>query len=424
MYDITIDFSQKIQFEQNGQKFLNMAKPFNIKKDNTVKTKSVETELQLIYDHILNIWCSKNEALYEWIMNFIACTLGGRKLRKAIYSQCTERCGRGTIINFLASILGDAICKTSSIETVCSYTKPMEGCALVNLDEMPVDNGNYKSIGDRCKSLITEPTFDCREMYRTGYTQKNTFNVITTTNNDAINFSLSNNERYVVTDIDESMKGNVPYFTKLNKATNNVNVQHAFYNEMMKRFKTLDNWNEDIIPESKTKQQKIADALPRLYKHLKEEYILRGKNFNYKTKDFFIDYKEETKDNTSKEKLGRMLTKIDIKPIKVNKNKSQYYVYNISHVDLKQIYDKHKWITDDDLFEYEDGDNKPDTIDDKDAQIKTLQKEILKLQSLIDCDAQEKKKIKKSKKVKVKKVKSSTKADDDDDDDDLIVSMF
>jgi len=80
LYDITIDFSEKILFEQKGIKFLNMAKPFNVSKDNKVKTKSVQKELQLVYAHILNIWCSKNQALYEWIMNFIACTLCGRKL--------------------------------------------------------------------------------------------------------------------------------------------------------------------------------------------------------------------------------------------------------------------------------------------------------------------------------------------------------
>jgi DNA-directed RNA polymerase specialized sigma54-like protein len=119
----------------------------------------------------------------------------------------------------------------------------MEGCLLINLDEMPVDQGNTKSISDKLKGLITEPFFDCRDMYKISYKQVNTFNFIITTNNDAINFTQSNNERYVSTDIDESMKGNTEYFTKINEAIDNIEVQQAFYNDMVKRFDTLKDWN-------------------------------------------------------------------------------------------------------------------------------------------------------------------------------------
>ena len=60
--------------------------------------------------------------------------------------------------------------ETSSVETLTTYTKPMEGCALVNFDELPVEGSNWKSVSDKLKSLITEPEFDARTMHQTGYT--------------------------------------------------------------------------------------------------------------------------------------------------------------------------------------------------------------------------------------------------------------
>ena len=48
---------------------------------------------------------------------------------------------------------------------------------MINLDEMPCQSNN-KGLQDSLKSLITEPTFNCREMFNQSYVQKNTFNII------------------------------------------------------------------------------------------------------------------------------------------------------------------------------------------------------------------------------------------------------
>jgi hypothetical protein len=41
-------------------KYVNMAKPFAIDVSKKIKKSN---DIKLIYDHILNIWCSKNEEL-------------------------------------------------------------------------------------------------------------------------------------------------------------------------------------------------------------------------------------------------------------------------------------------------------------------------------------------------------------------------
>ena len=118
---------------------------------------------------------------------------------------------------------------------------------------------------------------------------------------------------------------------------------------LFRSFKTLNNWNEDITPETETKKMKVIESLPKIYKYLKDKYILNNKGFHIKAKLFFDLYYAETRDKTTKNKLGRYFKKINVTPIKKankNKNDSSYYVYKISFDDLKAEYIKNNWLDD------------------------------------------------------------------------------
>jgi hypothetical protein len=279
-YQPSIDFSQGLIYTKQRtintvnikEMFLNMAKPmgFDVNSPPVKISNKIKEGLELINKHLFEVWCSKNTDAYEFVLNFIACTFGGRKVRKCIYMQTPERTGKGIILNgLLGEILGDRMYKTSSVETLTTYTKPMEGCALVNFDELPVEGGNWKSVSDKLKSLITEPYFDARTMHQTGYTQKNTFNIIITTNNNAVMLSQNNKSRYNVLDCDESKIGDMEYFNILSGAINHPEVRLAFYQEMMRRFATLTNWNEDIEIITENKLAKMIESLPKFHKYIK-----------------------------------------------------------------------------------------------------------------------------------------------------------
>lgn len=398
-YVPTIDQTKPKVFVEGDTKYINMAKRRAITETIEV-TEPLKADLKRVYDHIFNIWCSKNEEQYEWVLNFIACTFAGRKLRKAIYSSCNEGSGRGSIINFLATILGDAMVKTESVETVTKYTKPFEGTLLVNLDEMPVDGSNFKSIADSCKSLITEPTFTCRDMYSVGYEQKNTFNMIITSNNDAIHLTQKNKRRYMVLDIDESRIGDTVYFTSFNRLLARDDIKKGFYSDMMRRYETLGEWNEDNLPQSKERKIKIMEALPKLYKFIKDEFILKKTDLDMKTSDFIQWYTTKTKDNMSNIKIGKLLKQLKVTPIKINKNnnKTQYYVYRATHQQLMMTFEANGWIDDD--YDHVDIDTVGDTEDESNALRKEneeLRKEIARLKSLLDMPTMEKIPEKKSK---------------------------
>ena len=358
-YEPTIDFKQslifnkskRIQGEDFSINYLNCAKPHNvdvfISKENIIMMQNdiyYRNKLDLIYTHILKVLSNNDNSLFAYILNFIACSFAGRKLRKCLYFQSEERTGKGIIFNgLLNQILGDRMLKTNSIESITKYTKPLEGISLLNLDELPHCD-NFKGLQDSLKGLITEPTFTCRDMYTTGYTQVNSFNIIITTNNNAVSLTQNNKERYIICDIDESYKGNSEYFKSIADAVNDENIRALFYHEMMKRYQTLNNWNEDIAPETKFKKTKIIEALPNLYKYLKENFILKNIDLDKKTDVFIDDYQKHTLDKSSKQAIGRLLTKINITPIKLSGNAG--YKYKKTCQELIFEYNKNNWIDD------------------------------------------------------------------------------
>jgi len=356
-YKPIIDFTKPKIFKQvntiRGVKFeehfLNMAKPYKIDINSPMVeiTPFIKDQLQKIDDHLFNVLCSKNKKSFEFNKNFFACTFAGRKLRKCLYWQSAERSGKGIFLNDLIKpILGDSMYKTSSVETITTYTKPFEGCVLVNADELPVEGSNWKCVADKLKGLITEPDFDSRTMHQTAYPIKNTFNMIITTNNNAVTLSQTNNKRYHTNDIDESRIGDIEYFKMMTKVVANPTVRLAYYQQMMIHYATLTNWNEDEDELTVSKQAKMVEALPQFHKYIKEHYVLKGRGISERTNIFFDTYFKTTNDKTSKIQIGKYLNIMGIESKKFagTPTMGQHYKYIISKSDLyKSFFDK-KWL--------------------------------------------------------------------------------
>ena len=343
--DLIFSQNKRIRGFDFKEDYVNMVKPFNfdvIRGKPILETETIKQHLNLIYDHIKNVLCDKNKDTFEYVLNFFACSFAGRKLRKALYLQSKERTGKGIIINdLLKGILGDRLHKTNSVEEILKYTKKFEGCCLLNFDEIPHCD-NYKGLQDSLKSLVTEPHFCCRDMYSAGYQQINSFNILITTNNEAIILSQSNDSKYVCLDINEDKIGDFEYFKKLKKAISNVDVCEIFYNQMLERFKKLEDWNEDIMPFTTTRKQKIIEALPNILKFIKTEYIQKQINIDCLTSDFITNYKAKSGDKSSPQRIGRYLKQIGVIPIKNSNN--QGYNYRKTFKELEEIFTSKNWI--------------------------------------------------------------------------------
>ena len=333
-------------------------------------------------------------------------TFAGVKVLSCIYIQSLERTGKGVYLNFLNDILGDRMLKSSNVETITPYTKPLEGKCLINFDELPALMNN--NIQDKLKGLITEDSFDCRSMYEIAYPQKNTFNIIITTNNNAIKFTNSNNMRYISLDVSNEKRGDSQYFKKLLGHINKKGVKEAYYKYMIEHYKNNIDFNFTKIPKSKSRTMKINYAMPLLVKFIKENFVLKNKDLKIQTKELQDDFNSAYQKNHTLITIGKEMN-LYFNMEKVRKNKSYYWI--MKHTDLMKIYKKNDWIVEE-HDEFEENDKKD--FDDDNQHIEKLEETLIK-------EREEKDELKKQIKELQKQLsKSNDEEDEEDEEDDIL----
>lgn len=245
-------------------------------------------------DHITNVWCSGRKEQAEFVLDWISC-LGKKKVKCLLYLQSLEQSGKGIVIDFLQNhVFGKSLVKiTSAMETLNTYTQPMEGKILVNINEMPCHTtGEYKAVMNNMKTLVTDATFECRKMYSQGRTQTNTFGLILFSNNDAITVSNTNYRRFKMLDVSNKYCGNTEYFDNLFEHMND-SVGEAFFAFLENRYHTRGKYiNVDKFPRTETFKDKICERLNPVYDMLKHCFIKKGKSVEHTLKSLYSMYKD------------------------------------------------------------------------------------------------------------------------------------
>lgn len=374
---LTIDYNKDYKFEQTVFKrgfevkynFLNMKKdlPRDYSKP-IIETEEVKRGVKMFFDHIKEIICSDDEDEYDTTIKFLASSCAGHKLKIALIWNSMEQSGKGTVLNYIKELQGERMFKTSSIENVEKYTKGFEGRTLINLDELPV-SGTSKILQDCLKALITEPEFDCRAMYNQGYIQKNTFNIIITSNNNAISLTQSNNVRYFVNTISDKYSGNknTTYFKNLHSAINKECVKIAIFKEFMNIYETQvkpTNWTGTDVKPTKNGTIKRIDALPLFIKYIKNEFLLNGKGINEEVKQLILEYQEANpRDRVNNTSIGLYMKQLGVECKKIDTKSFKGRKYIISFENLKQAYITNNWLLDTEKEDLEDINNDDENDD-------------------------------------------------------------
>ena len=232
--------------------------------------------VSLMLQRLKNVWCSGNQQQHEYVVSFLSCT-GRRKVKACLYLQSLEQPGKSMVIEFLMKhVFGETITlMTANMEVVNQYTSQLEGRILVNINEMPRSSkGEWRAMNDKMKTLITDPWFDCRAMYQSPRASKSTFNLILTSNNNAISLSSTSYRRYKCPDVSNDFIGNRARFDTLAKACFNDECGEALYLYLLERFeKEGKHFNCDKFPISETFTDKICDKLESTYEFIKHKYI-------------------------------------------------------------------------------------------------------------------------------------------------------
>ena len=365
--ELTIDYKQDYKYVKTEYvrgfevqyNYLNMKKdlPRNYEKE-LIMTDEIKTGVNLFFNHIKEVLCSGIEEEYSVVKKFFASSCVGHKVKICLVIQTlSEQAGKGTVLNAINDLLGNRMYKTANPEEVVLYTKNFEGCSLLNFDEVPL-NGNFKNYQDCVKSLITEPTFSCRAMRQQPYQQKNTFNIVMTSNNNCVLLTQSNNVRYYTPTCSNKYAGNKhkEYFDKLYKYLDKEEVKIGIFKEFIRIYEEEvkpENWIGNNVGTTQAGQEKIIEALPRVVKFVKNEYLLQGEGINATVQEFTNRLHTEYKDNSTATTIGHYLGQLNVQIKKVDSKAFKGRKYIITFEDLKQAFINKKWINDTELEDLE-----------------------------------------------------------------------
>ena len=385
---------EKINGNNVNKKMLNMKKslPFCESVLDSIDINDYKKEIDIINNHIYEVLTSKQKGQYEYFLNFLSASARGFKTRTSIYMQTPEGVGKGILMSFLSKMLGNRFFKSSSTETVTQYTIPFEGRTLINIDELTGSSDkSYKTIQDKLKILITEEVFDCRTMYQAVYSQKNTFNIIITTNNNSIELSINNSRRYICMDVSAHRKGDYAYFKKLKMNMDKPNVEKAYYKFLLERFENnkIDQFNFEQKPFSEQEIFKLTAAMPPLLRYIKEKFLLNGKGVYIECQKLMKNYNEHVKRNTAMVVLNKELNeRLGLEKKRVRIDGARKYIYDIDYKSLLEIYKVNKWLVKDEIDETEDDDDLEEETNDT-KSIDTESSSIIESQKLHLIEADE-----------------------------------
>lgn len=392
---VNIDYKQPVKYVQTDYvrgfevpyNYLNFKKELPVDYTQVIKeTEDLTESVDMFFKHIKEVICSNNEYDYDIVCKFFASCCAGHKVKFCLYLEdMKNQTGKGTIINKMLEILGERAHKTSSIEQVETYTKKMEGRCLINLDEIPV-NVVSKTFQDKMKGLITEDYFDCREMHQTPYSQRNTFNIILTSNNSSISLTQTNQNRYFMPTISDKYQDNLEYFKTLHKKINRKEVNILIFQRFIKIYeeeiKPI-NWIGNCLKQTDAVIAKSINALPPFIKWLKTTFLHNREGIDSQCNEFFLDYKMQSNDKTSENKLAVYLKDLNVIIKRIGGTSKRKYVVSYEHL-LESFYKKN-WLdktTDYELIEeYETTINKPvgpvvELKVDEDDELERLEKEL------------------------------------------------
>ncbi len=362
---LTIDYEKDIKFVKTEHirgvdipyNYLNMKKdlPRDYTQPIDMKPDTMEG-VNMYFKHINDMLCSGIEEEYEVVTKFLASSFMGHKVKFCLLVQTLkEQTGKGTIFNALIDILGDRYYRTSNPEEFVLYNKPFEGRCLINIDEMPMA-GEVKRTNDIAKSYITEPNFSCRQMRCQPYDQKNTFNLIFTSNNDCVLLTQSNNIRYYVPTTNNKFQGNKEYFDKLHGFLKREDVKRGIFNKFKEIYETKvkpTGWIGNDIGTTQAKNIKVIESLPAIIKYIKKHYLFNGLGIDASVKDFIEEYRNTSNDKTHDSKLSVYLHDLGIETKRVNNKEFNGRKYIISIDNLLQGFKTKNWLTPDELIDLE-----------------------------------------------------------------------
>lgn len=354
-YLLTFDVSKPRVYEEKGIRYINMFKGFKYGEMKVPEiTESNQEKINIIWNHIREVICSNDETAYQYMRKWISHFINGRKMKTALYLKGVQGAGKSTLPKFLMNVIGERnVFFTQSNNCLINrFNAELQGIVLLFLDELRCANtSEWKIMNSTLNVLTTEDYVSIEAKGKDPINIKNHISIIITSNDSPVQMN-KNDRRYLMTDISNKRMGDVEYFNKLYNCLDDSEVQKAFYWEC-KRIANESPFNEQSElknVETEAKSEVLIKNLHPLYQYVKNQYVLKRKDFNTFLRDLTEFYNRDTNSKSTSIEISRLLKEIGI----IGKSSTgNLHRYKYTHNEILEIYKKNKWMHEMDEFEPE-----------------------------------------------------------------------
>lgn len=215
----------------------------------SVQPKQNKGLLTLILDHILLVICGGDDALYNYVLKWIAYTFQypARPAGAALVLRGEKGVGKGLLGHFLEAIWGcHGLHIANAKHLVGNFNNHLADICFLFADEA-FYSGDKQHEGV-LKALVTEPSVMVERKGIDAVSQPNYLKIFMSTNADFAIPASRDERRWCVCDVSSIRKDDRQYFNALKRACGSQEVQSAFLYEMLNL--DLTGFHTGDIPES------------------------------------------------------------------------------------------------------------------------------------------------------------------------------
>lgn len=242
-----------------------------------------------IKQHLLEVVCSGDTALYDYLIRWIAYKLQNphKQAGSAVVLRGKKGSGKGTLGHFLLGLYGaHGMHISNSDHLTGKFNAHLANCCLLFADEA-FFSGDKRGQG-ALKALITEPTITIEPKWVAVHQQPNYLQILMATNEAWAVPVSADDRRYCVIDVSSDRIGDRAYFNKLHRALAQESVKAAFLSDMLNL--DLGNWHSGDIPDTDALKDQRLYSLDSVGQFLVDGYQSGGFTSNSLMEAQWRDY--------------------------------------------------------------------------------------------------------------------------------------
>lgn len=217
----------------------------------------------LIQAHIKGVIAGDNEAVYTYVMGWLALTLQKpeNQTEVALILRGQKGCGKGILGHLIRNLFGNhGLHITSCNHLTGRFNHHLRDCAFLFVDEaMWAGDKQHESI---LKGLVTEPTLTIEGKGANAYQSKNMLSLLMASNEQWVVPASVDERRFCVLDVSGEKIGDRGYYDALAKQCKDKKAQAAFLHYLLNY--DLSAFEVRDIPETEALKEQRAHSMDSL----------------------------------------------------------------------------------------------------------------------------------------------------------------